>query len=375
MTVFLDHNSTTPILELARLAMVPYFDGRFYNPSGIQQPCRNIMNDIDDARELFCNIIANGNGTMIFTASATEANNLAICQQFFDDVITTPIEHPSVTVAAENYHKGNVHYVDVLEDGTVSLEGLLNILNKLEKKRILVSIQHANQVVHTVQPVDRISKICKEYENVVFHSDATQTFGKLPIDALDADMVTISSHKCYGPKGAAGLWISDAVLKDGIRPLICGGHQEYNLRAGTYNVPAIIGFATAANYMNMNLQKHIDKILILSQQFQKHISNAFKDVQWSGNAEKCIPGGLHFAVPGIDSRTILMSMPDIIISTGMSCSSEEADPVMGALGKANMARHSFRVQIGFENTEAEINIACTRLIETINKARNFWGLM
>ena len=108
MTVFLDHNSTTPILELARLAMVPYFDGRFYNPSGIQQPCRNIMNDIDDARELFCNIIANGNGTMIFTASATEANNLAICQQFFDDVITTPIEHPSVTVAAENYHKGNV---------------------------------------------------------------------------------------------------------------------------------------------------------------------------------------------------------------------------------------------------------------------------
>ena len=199
--------------------------------------------------------------------------------------------------------------------------------------------------------------------------------GKKSIFNLDVDFITVSAHKCYGPKGIAALWINDNLEEFHLNPLLAGGHQEWNLRAGTHNVSGIIGFKTAAEFMCSNYDEHESKVRILSERFYKSFINKIPDSTLNGNHTNRLPGGFHFSVPNVDMRAILISLPDIIVSTGMSCSSSESDPVLKALNKNDMIRNSFRMQIGFENTEEEIDIACESLTNAIIKSRSFWGML
>lgn len=373
--IFLDHNSTTPVLPQAMKKMLPYYNEKFFNPGGVQKICTDIKLEIEEARSSLSKLISQREGQIIFTASATEANNLILSQKFFDFVITSAVEHPSVVTPAFAYHKDSVYLLPLLPDGQINIVALREKLVTCSEKKlkILISVQHANQVIHTIQPINKIRKLCKEF-GATFHIDATQTFGKIPMNEIDADFITVSSHKCYGPKGIAALWIADnSPLYGNFIPLIYGGHQENGLRAGTQNVPGIIGFVTAAEYMNNFLSKHKNHVNNLATIFYKKLKETFPDITLNGNETLRLPGGLHFSVPGVDSRAVILTIPNLIISTGMSCSSAESDPVLKALGKQKLMRSSFRVQIGFENTQEEIFTACDSLINSISKSLKFWG--
>lgn len=372
MRIFLDHNSTTPLLQTSYDVMKPYFMEQFFNSIGIHEHCQKLSEEIEVARDDFKRLISKEAGEFIFTSSATESNNFIISQPMFHSIITTTIEHPSVLEPSKRYHKDTAEFIKVSADGLVDLNDLRTTLSKHSKKNnpILVSVQHANPVVHTIQPIKEIRAICKEYQ-IFLHVDATQTFGRLPLPAIDADFITISSHKCYGPKGIAGIWIKRNLMSS-IRPLIYGGHQEFCLRAGTSNVPGIIGFAASAKTVNKEMENNRKHIDVLTRILWEKLQDAFQDIELNGSTAR-IPGGLHFSIPGIDSRSIILSLPEVIISTGMSCSSEESDPILKALGRASLIRSSFRLQIGFENTVEEIKTAADLLISKISQSRSFWG--
>lgn len=374
MSIFLDHNSTTPMLDIAYKAMKPYFCDYFYNSSGLQNPCREIAETIENARTDLRKLVSFNAGLLIFTSSATEANNFVICQNIFHKIITIPIEHPSVINAARRYHGTDVIYSKIDSDGIVDLDDLkINLIKNYQTdKKILVSIQYANQVIHSIQPMKEISDLCKKY-GAYLHVDATQAFGKLPITNISADFITISSHKCYGPKGIAALWISKNIDLTKIKSLMCGGHQEFNLRAGTLNVPAIIGFHRAAQFMYSNYDEHFLSVSRLTSKFYNEFTKLVPDCFLNGSITQRLPGGLHFTVPNVDMRSVLLSLPNIIISTGMSCSSYESDPVLTSIGKKQQTRNSFRIQVGFENTEDEIHEAVVELSKKILEARSFWG--
>ena len=374
MKIFLDHNSTTPILPLAFDSMKPYFTDLFYNPGGIQTICQDINSEIEKSRDILESLISHKKGRLIFTSSATEANNFIISQNYFTEILTTGIEHPSIIESSILYHKNEVIFLSLKSDGLIELENLESNLRTLSNsnRRILVSIQYANQVIHTIQPIESISKLCRKY-GAYLHVDATQAFGKIPLIDYDIDFITVSAHKCYGPKGIAGLWISDDFDFNLLTPILAGGHQEFNKRAGTHNVAGIIGFRTAAEYMCTHYEEHRVKIETMSKRFYKGFVEQVSDCVLNGNLTNRLPGGFHFSVPGADMRSILISLPDLIISTGMACSSSESDPVLKALGKMDSTRNSFRMQIGFENTEQEMDTAVELLSNAIIKSRSFWG--
>lgn len=373
MTIFLDHNSTTPLLPKAFEAMKPYFEELFFNPSGIHGACESIGEQIESWRFSISRHISSKKGRLIFTASATEANNFVLKQEMFKSVVTIAIEHPSVIVPALHCHPNRVYLVKVDEAGLIDLDDLENKI-KLAKMngRTLVSIQYANSVIHTIQPVSSISKICREMD-VNFHIDATQAFGRICMPNIDVDFITVSAHKCYGPKGIGGLWISERILSERLVPLIHGGHQENSMRAGTYNVPSILGFKIAADYMYDNIENHTLYLNSLVSKFWNEFTEVLPDASMNGDVNNRIPGGLSISVKGTDIRSIILGLPDIIISSGMSCSSKESDPVLKAIGREDLVRCTFRMQIGFENTENEIDIAAKKISGLIKQSRNFWG--
>ncbi|MBQ0068068.1 MAG: aminotransferase class V-fold PLP-dependent enzyme [Phascolarctobacterium sp.] len=368
--IFLDHNSTTPLLQCAYDDMKPYFCDLFYSPGGLQEICTSIADKIENTRKLIAGFISDQDGFLLFTSCATESNNFILKQGFFDIVITSPIEHPSLLKSAYFYHPDGVKKVKILSDGVIDVGDLECLLKEnCSNKKVLVSIQHGNSVIHTLQDVEKISNLCLKY-GAYLHVDATQTLGRISLIPNRADFITVSAHKCYGPKGIAALWIKKELLgKFGTPSLVGGGHHEKNLRAGTSNVPGIVGFGSAVNFMCTHLDQHAEHVKRLSKMFYTKFMKDIPNAILNGNKDMRIPGGLSFYVPGVDMRSILSSLPDIIISTGMACSTSGADPVMMELGGEELAKGSFRIQIGFENSENEIQQSVDALVTAIKQSK------
>lgn len=369
--IFLDHNSTTPVLPEAVSAMLPYFNTLFYNPGCVQYVCDELKTKIIEAKNIITKNLNRNTGKLIFTSSASESNNLAIKGFQFNHFITSPIEHPSVCKLVKSSDK----FVKIDSSGIVDLEDLKKLLCKRKNNiKTLVSVQHANQVLHTIQPINEIAKLCREYD-AFFHVDATQTYGKEQFDFSPTiiDLITVSSHKCYGPKGIGALWINDNILSSGFKGMIIGGEQEYGLRAGTLNVPGIIGFATAINVLHDNILENKNKIVKLTNYFLEKFLRNTPNVKLNGAISNRLAGGLHFSIRGVDVRSLLMATPEIILSTGMACSMADVDPIFAALDRLSESRYSLRMQIGFENTFDEITFAADLLSKKIEEARSNWG--
>jgi len=379
--IYLDNNATTPIDPAVAEKMSQFIKEHFGNPSSLYPIGRKVKEIITEAREVIAKAIGAVRTEIIFTASGTEADNLAIrgvLDAFPEknEIITSAIEHPAVMNTASYLEKkgAKVTYVPVDKYGTVDIDFLKNAITP---QTALISVMHANNEVGTIQPIEKISKIAKE-RGVLVHTDAIQAFGKIDVNVnkLGIDLLSISAHKVYGPKGVGALYIRKGT---DILPLIYGGSQEREMRAGTENTIGIVGFGEAVRVMTERRDKDKKRIAKLSEQLEKGIEEKIPKVKFNGHDKNRIKGTLNFSFYDLEAEAILLALAtkEIYVSTGSACSegAEEVSHVLEAIGlKPEVARSSVRMSLGRFNTEEDMKTVLEELPEIVKKLREISAL-
>jgi len=374
--VYLDNNATTPLDPAVAEKMSWFLKEHFGNPSSLYPIGRKAKEIVTEAREIIAKSLGAQRTEIVFTGSGSEADNAALrgvleALAEKNEIITSAIEHPAVLETA-NYlekKKAKVTYVPVDKYGTVDLDFLKDAITP---QTALISIMHANNEIGTIQPINTIAKIAKE-KGVLMHTDAVQSFGKidLNVDDLGVDLLSISAHKVYGPKGIGALYIHKGT---NIVPLIHGGHQERGMRAGTENTAGIVGFGEAVRILGERGKKDKERVWKLAEKLKKGIEGKIPKVRFNGHPENRVKSTLNFSYLGLEAEAILLALAtkDIYVSTGSACSSEseEASHVLLAIGlRPEIARSSIRMSLGRFNTEEDIDIVLRALPEIIEKLR------
>jgi cysteine desulfurase len=374
--VYLDNNATTPIDPAVAEKMSWFLKEHFGNPSSLYPIGRKAKEIITEAREIIAKSLGAQRTEIVFTGSGSEADNAAlrgVLEAFPEknEIITSAIEHPAVLETANYLEKKNakITYVPVDKYGTVHLDFLKDAITP---QTALISIMHANNEIGTIQPIKTIAQIAKK-KGVLMHTDAVQSFGKIDVDVheLGVDLLSISAHKVYGPKGIGALYIRKGT---NIVPLIHGGHQERGMRAGTENTAGIVGFGEAVRLLGERGKKDKERVWKLAEKLIKGIEEKIPKVRFNGHPENRIKSTLNFSYLGLEAEAILLALAtkDIYVSTGSACSSEseEASHVLLAIGlKPEIARSSIRMSLGRFNTEEDIDIVLRELPEIIEKLR------
>jgi cysteine desulfurase len=375
--IYLDNNATTRIDEAVLEAMLPFLREQFGNPASSHVLGRSARDAVDRARQAVARLIGARGGRIVFTASATEANNLAIagiaeaagrpCH-----VVTTMIEHKSVlepVLRLERTGRARVTWLRPDGFGQVQSNALQAVLTPDTR---LVSIMAASNVIHTLNPLAELSHVCAA-RGTWLHSDATQLVGKLPLDVdrLGIDALSISAHKFYGPKGAGALYLSRNALA-GIVPQVLGGGQEDGLRSGTLNVPAIVGLGAACDLAAQRQEADAVRLKDLARRLLDGLAARLDGVTLNGHPEQRLPGGIHVTLDGVDSKGLIASVPEVAFSDGSACETDrDPDYVLKALGRPDSAHHSVRFQIGRTTTPAEIETAVGLLAAGVERMRAF----
>jgi len=378
--VYLDHAATTPIDEEVLKAMLPYLKEKFGNASTLYSLGREAREAMEKAREIIARKLKVSPEEVIFTSGGTESNNFAIKGVAFANrnkgkhLITQKTEHHAVLNVFEWLEKFGfeVTYLNVDKYGLVDPN---DVERAIRKDTILVSIMHANNEIGTIQPIKEIGKICKEH-GVYFHSDACQSFTKEEIDVKDfnLDLVTISSHKIYGPKGVGALIVREGVKID---PLLHGGGHEFGKRSGTENVAGIVGFGKAVEIAK---KRDVEQMRMLRDRIIKRVMNEIEGVRLNGHPELRICNNANFSFKGIEGESLVLRLDEhgIMCSTGSACSSKSLEPshVLLAIGlKPEEAHGSLRMTTGKENTLEEVDYAIDVLkkeVEELRKISPYW---
>ena len=378
--IYLDYNSTTPTDPLVIKEMLPYFNEKYGNPAsrnhgfGIEAKAA-----VADARKQIAQLINCNPKEIYFTSGATEAINLALKGLFesgFSDIkkyVTLPIEHKAVLDSLKYLkNKGlDIQVTEVNKDGLVNINAIAEILS--HNANSLVIIMHANNEIGVVQPIYGISKIVKQFDSYLF-VDGAQSVGKIPIDVkeLGIDMMAISAHKFYGPKGVGALYINrESKLQ--IASQIDGGGHESGLRSGTLNVPSIVGFGKAAELARRRLYKDTLKITKLRDMLLNELQANIDGITINGSMDARIPNNLNISFSGLDGDSLLVNIDDIAISNGAACSSSKNEPsyVLKALGIDNkLAKASIRFGIGRNTTEEEIKYTVNKFKDVVKNLRS-----
>ncbi len=379
--IYLDNNATTPLDPRVCDKMSEFLKEHFGNPSSLYPIGRMAKEFITESRETIAQALGAKRTEIFFTGSGTEADNFAI-RGIFDafpeksEFITSAIEHPAVMETAYYLErKGKkVTFVPVNAYGMIDLD----ILKKaITSQTALISIMHANNELGTIQPIEEVAKIAKD-RSVLVHTDAVQSFGKIDVNVnkLGVDLLSISAHKIYGPKGIGALYIRKGT---NIMPLIYGGHQERLMRAGTENTIGIVGFGEAVRILvekRDKEKKHIEK---LADRLKRGIEEKIPKVKFNGHETQRIKGTLNFAFYGLEAEAILLSLAtkEIYVSTGSACSedSEEVSHVLSAIGlRPEIARSAVRISLGRFNTEEDVDIVLRELPDIVEKLREISAL-
>ncbi|OFZ46595.1 MAG: hypothetical protein A2381_02465 [Bdellovibrionales bacterium RIFOXYB1_FULL_37_110] len=381
MVTYLDNNATTPVDPAVVKSMIPYFENFFYNPSSAYKEARISKQAIDEARSVVKKMLnAKFDTEIIFTGSATESNNFAINGVLDANVdrkhiITTKVEHPAVLEVCHDLEKKGftVTYLDVDTAGNLSIKDLIKAIRS---DTALVSIMYANNETGVIFPIDKLSRIVKLTDpKIMFHTDATQAVGKLDIDLAQkltyVDLLSFSGHKIYAPKGIGVLYAKKGTA---IRPIMLGGHQERGMRAGTENVPYIVGFKKACELLIKELDEGASGILELRDQFEKFVVDYIPYVKINGGAAPRIANTSNISFYGIEGESILYALNEegICISTGSACSSGSLAPshVMQAMGVPFTYAHgSLRVSFGRFNSKKDLEKIINVLPKVISKLR------
>jgi cysteine desulfurase len=370
--IYFDYASTTPLDKRVFDAMKPYFLEDFGNTMSLHSFGQEAKTALEESREKIASFMGANSNEVIFTSSATESNNLALKGVAFANkergrhIIISEIEHPCIIESAKWLEKQGFEITKLKVDryGMVRLE---DVKRAIRKETILVSIMHANNEIGTIEPIEEIGKVCKE-KGVYFHTDAAQTFGKIPIDVkkLNVDLMTVSSHKMYGPKGVAALFVREGIK---IEPLLHGGGHEMGLRSSTVNVPAIVGFAKACEIAKEEMEKETKRIKKLSERLIKGVLEEIPDSHLNGHPTKRLPNIVNFWFEGIEGESLVLKLDlmGIAVSTGSACSTQKLEPshVLLAIGlKPEEIQGSLRISLGRWTKKKEIDY----LLEVLPKA-------
>jgi len=374
--IYLDHNATTPVDPAVAEKMFWFLKEHFGNPSSLYPIGRKVKEILNEARERVAAALGADRGEIFFTGSGTEADNFAVFGMLDafperNELIVSSIEHPAVLESAKYLERKNVKvtYLPVDRYGTVELDALRSAL---APKTALVSVMHASNEIGTIQPIERIAEIAHE-KGVPVHTDAVQTFGKIDVDVrkLGVDLLSVSAHKIYGPKGVGALYVRKGT---NLVPFLHGGHQERKMRAGTENTAGIVGFGEAVRVYEDRGRKDWSRIEKLAETLKKGIEERIPKVLFNGHPTARVKTTLNFAFPGLEAEAILLSLAtkEIYVSTGSACSeeSEEVSHVLTAIGlRPEIARSSIRMSLGRSNSEGDIPVVLRELPEIIERLR------
>ena len=377
--IYLDNAATTKTAPQVVEAMLPYFSEIYGNPSSVYELAQNAKSAVTQAREDIASVIGARAQDIYFTAGGTEADNWAIKAAYEayksrgNHIITTKIEHHAVLHTCEYLEKtqgAKITYLDVDENGMVRPEDLEAAITP---ETILISIMFANNEIGTIEPIAEIGRIAKEH-GILFHTDAVQAFGQVPIqvDEMNIDMLSSSAHKINGPKGIGFLYIRKGVK---ILSFIHGGAQERKRRAGTENVPGIVGYGCAAKLAAETMQERTEKEIQLRDYLIGRIMNEIPYVRLNGDPKKRLPNNVNVSFQFIEGESLLimLDMEGICASSGSACTSGSLDPshVLLAIGLPHEIAHgSLRMTLSAENTKEEMDLVVEKLKEIVEKLRS-----
>jgi len=376
LPIYLDNHSTTQVDPRVLEEMLPYLTDRFGNAASRSHSFGWAADKaVETARARVATLIGAKNDEIVFTSGATESDNLAIKgvaeahRGKGNHIITAVTEHKAVLDSCKRLEKYGyrVTYLPVQKDGLLSHEDLKRAM---DSKTILVTVMAANNEIGVLQPIAEIGKFCRE-RGVIFHSDAAQALGKIPIDVArqNIDLLSISAHKAYGPKGVGALYVRTGVE---IAPTIDGGGHEDGMRSGTLNVPGIVGLGKACAICRDEMPRESCRIAGLRNRLREKIQSSLDEVFVNGSMESRLPGNLNMSFAGGDGEELMTAIDDIAVSSGAACTSAHVEPsyVLKALGVSDaLAQGSIRFGIGRFNTEAEIDYAAAKLIHTVQQLR------
>jgi len=378
--VYMDNHATTPVDPRVLEAMLPYFSERFGNAASRNHSFGwTAEAAVDRAREQVAALINAKPKEIIFTSGATESDNLALkgVVEFYKEkgnhIITVATEHKAILdtcKALERKGLITVTYLPIDETGLVDPE---DVRKAITDKTILISIMHANNEIGTVQPLAEIGKIAKE-RGVLFHSDATQGVGKLPVDveAMGIDLMSFSAHKIYGPKGVGGLYVRARNPRVRLAPQMDGGGHERGMRSGTLNVTGIVGLGKACELAGELLASETEHLLNLRDTLRESITSQLDEVYLNGHPIHRLPGNLNLSFAFVEGESLLMGLKDIAVSSGSACTSATLEPsyVLRALGVGDdLAHTSIRFGLGRFNTMEEVEYVSERVVHEVTRLR------
>ncbi len=374
---YFDHAATTATKEDVLKEMLPYFNIEYGNPSSMYSIGRKTRKAVEESRKRVALAIGVDLKEIYFTSCGSESDNLAIKGVAYanrnrgNHIITTKIEHPAVLHTCEHLEKEGfrVTYLNVDADGLISLEELQNAITS---DTILISVMFANNEIGTIQPIGEIGSIAKKH-NIYFHTDAVQAVGnvRINVEELNIDLLSMSAHKFYGPKGMGALYVKTGVNFEKIQD---GGHQERNMRAGTENVAGIVGLGKAIELAYKNFDEYNEKLTSLRDYYISQVEEKIPNIKLNGHKTRRLPGNANISFIGVDGEALLLNLDlkGICASSGSACTSGSLDPshVLVAIGlSSEIAQGSLRVTFGDENTKEDVEYLVQSLVEIVEKLR------
>ena len=379
LPVYMDNHATTPVDPRVVEAMLPYFTERFGNAASRNHEFGWVAEEaVENARGQIARLINATPKEIVFTSGATESTNLAIkgiaemYREKGKHIITQVTEHKATLDTCKRLEKYGyeVTYLPVEKDGRINLDDLRRAITP---QTILISIMYANNEIGVIQPVAEIGKIAKE-KGIFFHSDGVQAVGKVPVDVQKdgIDMLSISGHKIYGPKGVGALYVRRKNPRVQLSAIIDGGGHERGMRSGTLNVPGIVGLGKACEICQQEMAAESAKLLRLREKLTKSIMTRLDETFINGSMEHRLPHNINISFAYVEGESLLMGIHDVAVSSGSACTSATLEPsyVLKALGVGeDLAHTSIRFGIGRFNTEEEVNYVANRVVETVMRLR------
>jgi cysteine desulfurase len=377
--IYMDNNSTTRVDPRVVEAMMPYFTEKYGNAASRSHPYGwESEAAVEESRDQIANLIGASGKEIIFTSGATESNNLAIkgvaamYKKKGNHVITQATEHKAVLDTCKRLERDGcqVTYLPVDKLGQVHAE---QVKAALTDKTVLVSIMAANNEIGSVQPIAAIGKLCKE-KGILFHTDAVQVVGKMPVDvdAMGIDLLSLTAHKMYGPKGIGALYVRKKDPRVRLEPQIDGGGHERGMRSGTLPVPMIVALGTACDIARREMDTESARLLKLRERLRKGIMDRLPESYLNGHPTERLPGNANISFAYVEGEGLMMGIKDVAVSSGSACTSASLEPsyVLRALGVGDeLAHSSIRFGLGRFNTEEEVDYVIEHVVGEVNRLR------
>ena len=378
----MDHSATTPVAAEVLEAMLPFFSDKFGNASSLHAFGREAKEALEESRQKVARLLNADAEEIVFTSGGTESDNLALRGIAYKNrnsgrhIITSSIEHPAILETCRSLEQEgfSVTYLPVNREGLVELSDLERAIRP---DTILISVMHANNEIGTIQPLEEIGSLAAE-RDIYLHTDAVQTVGKIPVDveAMGADLLSLSAHKLYGPKGVGALYIRRGTK---IQSLATGGGHEMGLRSGTENVPGIVGLARAADLAREEMAAEGQRLTKLRDRLAGLVLQRVKEAWINGSMEKRLPGSLNFGFSYVEGESLLLYLDSkgVAVSTGSACSSHKLEPshVLLALGlKPEECHGSLRITMGRSNSQEDVDYVAECIAEAVARFRGISAL-